>query len=247
VLEHYRSDDGRRFLSRQAVWLAVCAAALLALFAEGRLDLAIQYWFFDDARKIFPLVNHWLLKTVLHDAARTASAVAAVGLLALALASYVLRQPAPLHAHRRELLFAAVTALASAGVVAVLKHSSTHACPSDLALFGGTAAYHPLLGAPATVVRGCSPAAHPLTGYAWLGVGFALYPTARRAAMLWWRWTITLGTLFGLVQVIRGAHFLSHVLWSVWVVWAVDLTLLAACALARDPSSPRAIKGRPGP
>jgi membrane-associated PAP2 superfamily phosphatase len=24
-----------------------------------------------------------------------------------------------------------------------------------------------------------------------------------------------------LVQVIRGAHFLSHNLWSLWIVWAV--------------------------
>jgi membrane-associated PAP2 superfamily phosphatase len=27
---------------------------------------------------------------------------------------------------------------------------------------------------------------------------------------------------------VRGAHFLSHVLWSAWVVWGVNVGLLGA-------------------
>jgi membrane-associated PAP2 superfamily phosphatase len=30
------------------------------------------------------------------------------------------------------------------------------------------------------------------------------------------------------VQVARGAHFASHVLWTAWVAWAVTLALAAA-------------------
>ena len=39
-----------------------------------------------------------------------------------------------------------------------------------------------------------------------------------------------LGTLFGGVQVARGAHFVSHVLWSAWMAWGINVTLLSASA-----------------
>jgi membrane-associated PAP2 superfamily phosphatase len=130
------------------------------------------------------------------------------------------------------LLLASAACFGGAAVVGILKHFSAHACPWDLAAFGGPAAYQPLFGAHAgaQVVRGCSPAAHPLVGYAWLGVGFALRPFARHAAWRTWALAFTLGTALGVVQMMRCAHFLSHVLWSAWVVWTVDVALMTACA-----------------
>jgi membrane-associated PAP2 superfamily phosphatase len=231
VIEYYGSDDGRQFLLRQTLVLAVSALVLCALFGDGRLDLAITSWFFDDVRHGFPLTDQWLLKTVLHDAARTTSAVAALALLGLTVTSWITAQPKRIHAHRRTLLFASGACFASAAFVGILKHYSTHACPWDLALFGGTAIYQPLFGAPAAAqaVHGCSPAAHPLVGYAWLGVGFAFLPIGRHAAWRAWAVAFALGTLFGIVQILRGAHFLSHVLWSAWMVWGVNVLLLMGC------------------
>jgi membrane-associated PAP2 superfamily phosphatase len=200
-------------------------------------------WFFDDLRGVFPLTDQWLLKRVLHDAARTLSAVAALVLLGLTVASWITTRPRRLHAQRRTLLFASSACFAGAGIVEVLKHFSTHACPWDLALFGGTAVYQPLFSAAvaAPAIHGCSPAAHPLAGYAWLGVGFALYPVARHAAERVWGVAVALGTVLGVVQMLRGAHFLSHVLWTAWVVWAVDVLLVAA--YVHLPARPRVSGG----
>jgi len=127
------------------------------------------------------------------------------------------------------LLFTAVAALAAAAIVGAMKHLSSHACPWDLAIFGGSAVYD-LLGASVASpsVEGCLPAAHPVAGYAWLAVGFALYPSARRRAWQTWALAFALGTVCGAVQIVRGAHFLSHVLWSAWVVWAVNVVLITA-------------------
>jgi membrane-associated PAP2 superfamily phosphatase len=244
-LDFYRSRDGRRHLLSHALALAAAALALTLLLGDGRLDLAIERWFFDDARHLFPLTNEWVLKTLLHDAARAASVVAALALLGLTVTSWLTSQPRVVRAHREALLFTSVATILAAATVGALKHFSSHACPWDLALFGGSAPYHPLLGvyAPAPRVDGCFPAAHPLTAYAWLAVGFALYPSARRRAWRAWALAFALGTLFGGVQIVRGAHFLSHVLWSAWVVWGVNVGLLGAClyrpaerraAVARD-------------
>jgi membrane-associated PAP2 superfamily phosphatase len=229
-LDFYRSRDGRRVLLYQAMALAGSAIALSLSLGDGRLDLTIARWFFDDARRIFPLTNDWLLKIVLHDAARTISAVAALALLGIAVTSWVAPRLKGVRAHREALLFTSIATVAAAAIVGALKHFSSHACPWDLAMFGGSAAYHPLLGvgARAPNIDGCFPAAHPLSGYAWLAVGFALYPVVRRSAWLAWAAAFALGTLFGIVQVARGAHFFSHVLWSAWIVWGVNLALLGA-------------------
>ncbi|HEX7237466.1 MAG TPA: phosphatase PAP2 family protein [Gammaproteobacteria bacterium] len=229
-LDFYRSRDGRRVLLYQSVALATSAVALSLGLGDGRLDLGIARWFFDDARRVFPLTNDWLLKTVLHDAARTVSVVAALTLLGITITSWATPRLKALRPHREALLFMSITIVTTAAVVGALKHFSSHACPWDLAMFGGSAVYHPLLGvhARAANVDGCFPAAHPLSGYAWLAVGFALYPAARGRA--WWAWAaaFALGTLFGGVQVMRGAHFVSHVLWSAWIVWGLNVAVLGS-------------------
>ena len=229
-LDFYRGRDGRRVLVYQAVALAASGIALTLSLGDGRLDLHVARWFFDDVRRVFPLTNDWLLKTVLHDGARMLSVVAALALLGVAVATWVTGKPRTLYAHRESLLYAAIATVAGAAVVGLAKHFSSHACPWDLAMFGGSAPYHPLLAAHAALrnVDGCFPAAHPLAGYAWLAVGFALYPIARRLAWVAWAVAFVLGTLFGGVQVVRGAHFLSHVLWTAWIVWAVNVALLGA-------------------
>jgi membrane-associated PAP2 superfamily phosphatase len=235
-LDYYRSPDGQRFLLRQTAFLILGAIALLALFGSSDLDRSVSRWFFHDAQRTFPLVNHWLLKTVLHDAAQAASALAALALVGVTASAWLARKPGRLHGMRRELLFASVAAFISAALVGALKHFSTHVCPWDLTDFGGLATYRQLFTAPTALhaVRGCLPAAHPLTGYAWLGVGFVLYPTARRLARQTWYLAFTAGTVCGFVQVMRGAHFLSHVLWSAWLVWAVSVAILAASRIARE-------------
>jgi membrane-associated PAP2 superfamily phosphatase len=229
-LDFYRTRDGRRVLTYQAVALAAGAIALSLGLGDGHLDLTIARWFFDDARRVFPLTNQWLFKAVLHDAVRTISAVAALSLLGLAITSWFTPHVRAIRAHREALRFAAIATIASAAIVGVFKHFSSHACPWNLQLFGGSAAYYPLLEAHAAApnVDGCFPAAHPLAGYAWLAVGFALYPIARRRAWQAWSVAFALGTLFGCVQIARGAHFLSHILWTAWIVWAVNVALLGA-------------------
>lgn len=228
-VDFYRSRDGRRVLWYQAVALAAGAVALTLSLGDGHLDLTIARWFFDDARRVFPLANHWLLKIVLHDAARGASAVVALALWGLTATSYVAPQHSAVRGQRDALLFTSVATLAAVAIVGALKHFSEHACPWDLALFGGSAAR----GAGG----GCFPAAHPLAGYAWVAVGFALYPLAPRVAWQAWAVAFALGTVFGGVQIVRGAHFLSHVLWSAWIVWSINVALLGALAIWRADSA----------
>ena len=57
-LDFYRSREGRRVLLYQAMALAASAVALSLSLGDGHLDLTIARWFFDDARRIFPLLHY---------------------------------------------------------------------------------------------------------------------------------------------------------------------------------------------
>jgi membrane-associated PAP2 superfamily phosphatase len=129
-----------------------------------------------------------------------------------------------------------------------LKHFSGHACPWAIVEFGGTAPYRHLFAGHGALppLEGCFPAAHPLVGYAWLCVGLALYPVSRRLATGWTRAAFLAGTALGLVQVLRGAHFLSHVLWTAWTAWAIAIALLALCRWYGTRTAPAVAAARIG-
>lgn len=229
-LTYYRSEAGTRFLVGQVRALAAVAVLLFALFASTDLDRAVTRLAFDDAQRLFPLTGEWWLKNVLHDGARAVSALCGLALLVATVGGWLLpRWLASLYACRQALTYVTIAAFGAATLVGVLKHFSSHACPWDLVDFGGTVVYRHLFAASskAAAVTGCFPAAHPLSGYAWMAVALVLYPTWRRTALRWWLAAFALGTLFGVVQILRGAHLLSHVLWSGWIVWAAQLALLA--------------------
>jgi membrane-associated PAP2 superfamily phosphatase len=106
--------------------------------------------------------------------------------------------------------------------VLTLKYHSPYSCPFDLPEYGGT---RPLAGR-------CLPAAHPVIGFALAGLYLALRNRGeRRAARHALAAALLLGMAAGAVQVARGAHFPSHVLWTAWVAWAVTLLLAALAAL----------------
>jgi membrane-associated PAP2 superfamily phosphatase len=230
-LDFYRTAAGRTFLRRHIIALVIAALAILLLFELTSIDLALARKFFDAAQNRFPLKSNWLLAQVFHRGARSLSVLAGLALIGAALAAWVApRRFARLLRYRPQLSFVAVALLAAPLIVGMLKHASHHSCPWDTAEFGGVEPYRHLLAPPPAHFKaeGCLPAAHPVSGYAWLAVALVLYPQRRAHARVWWWGALAVGLALGFVQMLRGAHFLSHILWSAWVVWAVDIALLRA-------------------
>ena len=156
---------------------------------------------YDPAARGFPLQHSRVLEVALHDWLKWSMAAC----WAFCLASPPLRRGA---------LYMALAAAA----VLLLRATSLYSCPWDLPQYGG-----------GSLAGHCSPAAHPLVGFALFGLYFALRderPRMARAALAA-AWII--GLAAGAIQVARGAHFASHVLWTAWVAWAVTL---AAARLA---------------
>lgn len=174
----------------------------------------------------FALRDNWWLVHVLHKGARLFA-----WLLGCLLCLAVVWPVGPL----RRLSFArrlqlALSGLLATGMVALLKSGSHTSCPWDLAAFGGVARYesHWLGWVQGDGGAGrCFPAGHASAGFAFVAGWFALRRDLPRLAAVWLAVALAAGLVLGLAQQLRGAHFMSHTLWTAWICaavgWAVDL------------------------
>lgn len=202
--------------------LRITAVALAGLFVWdfSGLDLPMARLF--GGPEGFPLRSAWLLSSVLHEGARIAAWVL---VLLLCLGVWWPRGPL-LRIGMRQRLQLAVTTLAAVLVVSVLKGFSSTSCPQELALFGRTAHYLSHWHWPGTSDGGtghCFPAGHASAGFAFFSGWFAFRRADARIARRWLLAALAAGLVLGLAQQVRGAHFMSHTLWSAWVCWVVTL------------------------
>ena len=107
--------------------------------------------------------------------------------------------------------------------VQMMKRVSHTSCPWSLAEFGGDVSYvsHWAWGLRDGGGGHCFPAGHASTAFCYLAAYFWLRPWAPRAARIWLLCATLAGFVLGAVQMVRGAHYFSHVLWTGWVCWVV--------------------------
>ncbi len=212
--------------SEERFLLAHAAPPLLVLSAltAASMGLGGDLWLAD---RLYALQGgHWawreafLTQHVVHRLGRDLDI--ALWLAVLVAWCIALRRQAwePLRAPLACLLASTALAMAS---VAWVKSWSNMDCPWDLLRYGGDRPYIGLLAMrPVGLARGaCFPAGHASGGYAWLALYFFFADVRPR-----WRWIglatgISLGLVFGISQQLRGAHFLSHDLFTAALCWAV--------------------------
>ncbi len=190
---------------------------LLLVWDLLAMDLALARWFGDPAG--FPMRDHWLFSGILHQGARR---VAWTLQLALVLSIWWPLGPLRLLT-RRERVHLLVATLVTVLIVWLLKSRSETSCPWDLKEFGGVAAYvsHWRWGVPDGGRGECFPAGHASAAFAFLSGYFWLRVKAPRAARIWLSITRVAGCTIGLAQQVRGAHYMSHTLWTAWLCWVL--------------------------
>jgi len=201
---------------RILLWTVSSFLLLLAWDASG-LDLAMAQWF--GSASGFALESHWLWRDLLHDDIRLWPwAIELALLIAIFLPVGSFRQ---LPMARRAQL--ALTTLAALLVVSTVKLYSRTSCPWDLQAFGGVATYvsHWAWGVRDGGTGGCFPAGHASAGFAFIGGFFAFRQVLPKTAWRWFAGAMLAGLVFGLAQQVRGAHYMSHTLWTAWLCWTV--------------------------
>lgn len=167
----------------------------------------------------FPLRDHWWMVKVMHEGTRTLG-----WLFLLALLAGIWRPWGALKAlakaERAGIFGSVLCALLS---VTLIKGFSQTSCPWDLQAFGGVVPYvsHWNIWLSDGGGGHCFPAGHASTGFAFMASYFGLRQAGSRAAVKWLVLALLAGFVLGISQQIRGAHFMSHTLWTAWLCWTV--------------------------
>lgn len=126
----------------------------------------------------------------------------------------------------------------AAEMIGHLKRASNVYCPIRVQAFGGTEAvaladiHEPFPG----FGEGgqCWPGGHSITGFLFLACFFGFMRLGLRRAAVVSLWiAFTYGNFLGLTQVYRGQHYLSHQLWSAYLVWMFSLSFFIGCDLSK--------------
>ncbi len=120
--------------------------------------------------------------------------------------------------------------------VPAIKRYSATSCPWDLAEFGGVAQYvsHWKLGVGDGGPGHCFPSGHAVAAFCFFGLYFMWREHDLRRARLWLAVVLIAGALFGGGQLLRGAHYPSHTLWSAWLCWTISAAAATLMAWRRS-------------
>lgn len=201
-------------------WTALGLLCLVAWDASG-LDVAMARLFGTPAG--FALRDNWFLVQVMHEGAKAISWLLVIMLLlGVAWPRAFLRR-----LDRSERAQLALGVVASVLAVSLIKHASRTSCPWDLDAFGGVARYvsHWSWGRFDGGPGRCFPAGHASAAFAFAGGYFVLARRMPGMARWWLAGAAFGGLLLGLAQQVRGAHYMSHTLWTAWVCWTTGLVV----------------------
>lgn len=205
------------------------ALPLLALWDATGLDLPMAGLFATPAG--FALRDNWFLVHVMHEGTKTLSWI----LVILLLASIFWPVGFLRRLDRGERVQLALSVIVSVLVISVIKYGSRTSCPWELNTFGGAAQYvsHWSWGKFDGGGGKCFPAGHASAAFAFLGGYFLLARRVPEVARWWLAGAVLGGLALGLAQQMRGAHYMSHTLWTAWICWATGLAIDGACQLLR--------------
>lgn len=195
-------------------------AALLGLVAWdfAGLDLPLTRVFGTPAG--FAWREHWLTAGLMHDGVRVAAWLV-FGLLLL-----MVWRPLPFAraVGRRDRVWWVATILACAMLIPLLKRASWTSCPWSLVEFGGSAAHyvpHWAIGERDGGPGGCFPSGHASAAFSFLAGWFVLRRDTPGVARAWLAVTLLVGLACAWGQMMRGAHYPSHSMWTGWICWAL--------------------------
>ncbi|MFD2368215.1 phosphatase PAP2 family protein [Pseudoduganella sp. GCM10020061] len=220
---------GKDAMRRIAFVLAALAPLIWWIGRYTDVDLALADAAFDMRLHAFPWRDAWLADRFNHVILKWLMLLAAAFCVGRAAVDAFAPQRSRTPLDRVRMRIVALSAICVPLVISLLKQASSSHCPWDLARYGGEQPYVRIFESlPAGAVAGhCLPAGHASSAL-WL-VSLAVYwlpgsaGAARRAAFV----GIALGAAMGIGQQLRGAHFLTHTLWSVWIACLVVVMLTA--------------------
>lgn len=198
---------------------------LFAIYSEySGLDVALMRPFYDPATNTWPLKSHFVTAGLLHSGAQDAVKYAMVATLIVFVLTFFVKRLRP---YRKGAGYLLLGSLLGPALVAVLKSTTHIYTPWDLEIFGGDKPHIRLFDSvpPGLPVGEAFPGGHSSGGFGFLSVYFLLSFYRPKYRYYGLALGLGLGTLFAFAQEVRGAHFLSHDLFSLVICWYSTLAV----------------------
>lgn len=208
--------------SRVPLLLFALAATVLATTS---LEIDVARWaFFDSVTHQWRGAGNWWVNELVHVGGRWLVRLIVAAALLVWISTFIGQQRTM---WRKPAAYLAISVILTVGIVGLLKITTNVDCPWDLAPFGGPFPYvHLFADRPDSLPPAkCFPAAHASSGYALMALYFVFLERSRRLALAGLACGILMGLIFGLAQQSRGAHLLSHDVWSAAFAWLIPLSL----------------------
>lgn len=219
----------RLSLIDRSLWPAIAAlAAIFLLFEFTSIDLRVQDWFYDFSAKAWLVSDKAPLPRLFFYTGPKVliiSLAVAVIVLAAGPARWRARWSPP-GARRVDLWILIATLAAAPGLIALGKATTNVFGPREIRRYGGAAPYVRVLESYSPDDRPqrrgrCFPAGHASGGFSLLAlVGLA---RTRRGRLVGAGIGLAVGGLMGGYQMVKGAHYLSHTVVTVFVCWIIFL------------------------
>lgn len=204
------------FYRIQLFILSILAVVFLWLSRNQTLDFYLSDMWFDPVSNSFPLKDNYWVELINHKLLKYLVIAIAAGCLIYGIFK-----------RNAELIVTAILIGLGSATVGLLKSWSSHSCPWDLVRYGGQAIEYPLLSATSSFPGSgqCFPGGHASGGFSLMALFFLFFYRTPSRALFCALGAVILGIVMGYGQVVRGAHFFSHNLWSFWWVWLVQLLI----------------------
>lgn len=213
---------------RRALYILLFFSVLIGYMSRyTNSDLLLADAMYSTVGHAFLWRDNWFATVFMHRWAKYVLIVAGLGVLGLLMVDVSRSIKLLNNATRKKLAVVGSSFIAIPAVISVMKSQSIHHCPWDLQRYGGYAPYLRLFDVlPEGVKAGhCFPAGHASSGW-WLAACFVFWlPRRPRMAALVFILGLLPGFILGWGQQLRGAHFLTHTLWSAWIASLIIVIL----------------------
>jgi membrane-associated PAP2 superfamily phosphatase len=186
---------------------------LLIFNLYPQIDIICANYFFDININKFNLKNNWWLAKFIHVYVKYSIII----FIALCYIYFIYKK------YNKKII------LSSFGIISLipltistLKKFSSHACPWDLEIYGSNTKLVAWWEYAPHIAGKCFPAGHASTGLCIMGISLIFYYRNNiKIARYFYIGGIIAGLILGISQQMRGAHFLSHTLASIYIACTI--------------------------
>jgi len=204
-------------LGKKTLWISLLALAIVLFFFElTNTDIILQEWFFSPVDKTWLLKDpHKIYRAIFYTGIKIPIYI--IGLFCL-YGSIVSIAKNKWNEYRKGFLIVILTLVILPSTIALVgKRYSNVQCPEDVTHFGGNIPYVKLFDSYPKNPHSpdgkwfpghCFPAGHASGGFGLISLVFLC--KKRKQKILAFLLGLSMGTIMGGYQMLRGAHFISH-------------------------------------